>query len=41
MIKLLIIDTVPQKVISYKEADRFGCKVWIMDIGVSGVHFLL
>jgi hypothetical protein len=37
----LIIDTASHKGISYKEADRFGCEVWIMDIVVSGVRFFM
>jgi len=37
----LIIDTASHKGISYKEADSFGCEVWVMDIAVSGVRFLL
>jgi hypothetical protein len=37
----LIIDNASYKGVSYKEADRFGCEVWIMDIAVSGVRFLL
>jgi hypothetical protein len=37
----LIIDIASHKGISYREADRFGCEVWIVDIAVSGVHFLL
>jgi hypothetical protein len=31
----------PTRALVIKKADRFGCEVWIMDIAVSGVRFLL
>jgi len=37
----LVIDSASHKGISYKEAERFGCEVWVMDIAVSSVCFLL